>query len=419
MLLEHPDQPGRGVRLAYCSNLHPADDLAGALRGLREITLPLAERLGGARLREGFGVGLWLPAHVTMALTAEDGSPELDRLLEFLARHRLDAFTFNAFPYGDFHAQRLKQRVFEPTWLDPQRARWTFAVAWVACHLPRPTAARSHVSISTHTGLHSRSPRARDSEAALAAGFGAILDELATLQQQRIVLAMEAEPRANCGDTRELRDLFSGALNRARPADLLRAHLGTCLDACHAAVEFESASDALANAAANGAGLAKLQVTNALALRDPAQNHRGREALFAMAEPRYLHQVTGRGPQGLVRAGDLDEVAAAFASGDAAWSACDEWRCHFHVPVDLAALAGSGLETTRDGTDELLGLALAQPALWRLDELHLEIETYTWDVLSSEARGAGSLVDSLEREYRYALEHLAAAGWREDSSEPR
>ena len=427
MRFTHRAHPGKVVRLAYCLNVHPARTLDGVARGIEEITVPLRSRIAPG---EPFGVGLYLPA-----ASLGDESPSIAEapfasrfaavrralsVLEPLCqRHALDAFTVNAFPYGDFHAESLKERVFEPTWLDPRRASWTYSVAAIAAALPRPAGARGHLSISTHTGMHSSSPQARDSARAIGEGLGSVVDELRKVQAERVVLALEPEPRANCGDTRELRELFANGIGAARPADLVRGHLGTCLDVCHAAVEFEDARSALANAAANGAGIAKLQVTNAVVLRDPARNHRGRAALFAMAEPRYLHQVTGRGARGLMHAGDLPELEAAFARGDSGWSACDEWRCHFHVPIDRAELGGSGLETTRAATDEIVQLALGSPALWGLDELHLEIETYTWDVLPAAARGAGELIDSLEREYRHVLAQLARAGWALDSAPAR
>jgi hypothetical protein len=341
----HQDHPGKAVRLAYCLNVHPAQTLEGVVHGIETITLPLRERIAPGK---SFGVGLYLPAGIfesspsrSEPLPGANAFSAARRVASALApvceRHGLDAFTVNAFPYGDFHAERLKERVFEPTWLEPARARWTFAVAWVAAALPQPGAPREHLSISTHSGMHSTSARASNSERAVGEGLCAVVDELDSIVKQRVILALEPEPRANCGDTRELRGLFEKGISAARPSAKVRAHLGTCLDACHAAVEFESARDSLDNAAANGAGLAKLQVTNAVLLRDPARNRRGREALFAMAEPRYLHQVTGRGPKGLVRAGDLPEVAQAFARGEKAWLECDEWRCHFHVPIDRAA----------------------------------------------------------------------------------
>ena len=402
MRFTHRAHPGKAVRLAYCLNVHPAQTLEGVVEGIEQITVPLRARLApGGR----FGVGLYLPASV---FAADSEALIAQRLAPVCSRHELDAFTVNAFPYGDFHGAPLKERVFEPTWNQAERARWTCAVARVAASLPKPGPARSHLSISTHTGMHSSAAGGADSGRGVALEIRRAVGELAQIQGERIVLALEAEPRANCGDTRELREFFAAHCNRSSRA------LGVCLDACHAAVEFEPPAQALLNACTSGAGLAKLQYTNALRLRDPARNHAGRAALFAMDEARYLHQVTGRGPEGFVRAGDLPEVAQAFARGDSKWTSCEEWRCHFHVPIDRAQLGVAGLETTRDATDELVELALRDPDRWGPDELHLEIETYTWDVLPTAARGEREFIDSLEREYRHALALLARVGWCEE-----
>ena len=136
--------------------------------------------------------------------------------------------------------------------------------------------------------------------------------------------------------------------------------------------------------------------------------------MLALDEPRFLHQVTGRRGAELLRARDLGEVAAAMER----WLACDEWRCHFHVPVDLDLArdehgAPLGLTTTRAFADAVLGRVLGAPFADELRELHLEIETYTWDVLPAfaRARGAERLVDGLEREYAHVAGVLARAGW--------
>jgi hypothetical protein len=70
-----------------------------------------------------------------------------------------------------------------------------------------------------------------------------------------------------------------------------------------------------------------------------------------------------------------------------------------------------GISTTREHADRTLAAVLAQPARWGVGELHLEIETYTWAVLPGAARGAGDLVDGLEREYAHVIGRLEAAGW--------
>ena len=150
MELHSPDHPGRAVRLAYCLNLHPGETPAELRRGLAEVTVPLRERLAPGR---EFGVGMYVPAAAAATL-AHDANQRAE-LAAFLAEHGLDPFTWNAFPFGRFHDAGLKASVFEPTWSDPERLEFTTHIASLAAALagePRPG---RHLSISTHTGMHS------------------------------------------------------------------------------------------------------------------------------------------------------------------------------------------------------------------------------------------------------------------------
>src|SRR5206468_7938419 len=106
---------------------------------------------------------------------------------------------------------------------------------------------------------------------------------------------------------------------------------------CHAAVEFEEPAQALEHATADGTTLGKLQFSSALALREPDEDEAGRARFLSLDEPVYLHQVTGRRAGELLRAVDLPELRRRSE----AWRGCDEWRCHFHVPVDLAEFGGA------------------------------------------------------------------------------
>jgi hypothetical protein len=74
----------------------------------------------------------------------------------------------------------------------------------------------------------------------------------------------------------------------------------------------------------------------------------------------------------------------------------EEWRVHFHIP--LHAQPGNGFDSTRDhmlGAMDWLG---QNPAACQ----HIEMETYTWEVLPEEMR-AGDVVDQLVREYEWTL----------------
>ena len=405
MRFTNPALPGRAVRLAYCLNLHPADTLEGLLEGLRTITLPLKERLAPDR---EFGVGMYVPASLVPRVLGEETGRNRP-LTTLFAEHDLDPFTWNAFPFGGFGATGLKARVFEPTWYDRSRSRsnYTNDVARMATRLARCPASGRHLSISTHTGWHSSSaPTELEAVMAAVALLGPqSMSGVSEVQGWRTILSLEPEPRANCNDTAEL-----AAWRRGTGRSKSNHRSGTCLDTCHAAVEFEDPLASLNNAIEGGWPLGKIQFTSALSLH--ATRRSDIDALLALDEPRYLHQVTARTADGhLLRVGDLPELRAKLDEpGGELWWRDTELRCHFHVPVDLAAVGGLG--TTREHADSTLAAALAHPELWGTDELHVEIETYTWDVLPREARGPGELVDGLEREYRHVIERLAAAGWK-------
>jgi len=397
MRFVHRAHPGRCVRLAYCLNVHPAASLAEFRRGLDAITTPLRERLAPSEL---FGLGMYLSARVVRELLETPG--ELEVLRAELARRDLDPFTYNAFPHGGFGDSGLKARVFEPTWWDPARQAYTLDVVRIACAL---RGALGPLSISTHTGAHSSAlgPHTRAQRIAeCGASWRQTADQLRGLDAEHVSIALEPEPDSLLGSVAEL-DAQGPRVDG----------FGACLDTCHAAVMFEPARDTVERALSFGRGLAKLQFTSALAVRDPARNTRGREALLALDEPRYLHQLTARSADGaLALVSDLGPARARFAAGERALASAEEWRCHFHVPVDLGGLEALGLEVTSAFADEVLEHVLAQPERWQSGELHLEVETYTWSILPGLARGPGDLVDGLEREYRHVIERLARAGWR-------
>jgi hypothetical protein len=68
---------------------------------------------------------------------------------------------------------------------------------------------------------------------------------------------------------------------------------------------------------------------------------------------------------------------------------------HFHVPIFLERYGK--LESTQDHLREVISLVRDRTS-------HLEIETYTWDVLPAELKATS--VDSIAREYEWVLDVL-------------
>ena len=318
------------LRLAYCLNLHPAEDLEGVHRGLREITFPLAERLGPER----FGVGPWIPAALVRDLTADDR----ERLVSTLADRSLEAFTWNAFPFGGFHTAGLKQGVFAPTWADEERLDFTLDVARLAAEVARPEPGRPRLGQHAH-GAASVPARPRSARPTPTTSRAVPPSSPSSSPTPASASCSPSNPsRARPRATRPSSPRSSPSTPERFDHDACRRHLGVCLDACHAAVEFEEPERVLANVA--GRRSARSSSRAPCASPTPDADDEARERLLALDEPVYLHQVTGRSGGELLRATDLPEVGeasgprAAAATGSTSGAVTSTW------PVDLGDLAG-------------------------------------------------------------------------------
>jgi sugar phosphate isomerase/epimerase len=173
----------------------------------------------------------------------------------------------------------------------------------------------------------------------------------------------------------------------------LRRHLGLCYDVCHAAVEYEDPAETIGLVRRHGIQIAKLQLSAALHLREVTPEKL--ERLRAFDERTYLHQVVARRGETLDRFLDLPE---AFEAAEE--TPYDEWRVHFHVPLFLTEL--EHFSTTQHVLAEILRMHRDDPI-----SRHLEIETYTWDVLPPELRSV-PIDDAIAREARWVLDRLAS-----------
>ena len=371
--------------LSYCTNVHAGRSVAEVDGGLTRYT---------ARVREIYraplAAGLWLARPVADELAA---SPEaLRRFADGLAARGLACHTLNAFPYGDFHSERVKENVYRPDWSQPERRDYTVRCATLlAALLPHDY---REGSISTLPLGFKGFRHATDFEARCIDNLLAVASALARLRDERgktIRLGIEPEPMCVLETTDETVAFFGrlfAEANRAGVESAAREHLGMCYDVCHQAVEFEDAAECVAAIDRAGVRINKVHVSCALQLDRPADNADGRAALRRYVEPRYLHQTTARGPGGVVlRFLDLDAAFCNAPPPDFAGADC--WRVHFHVPVDADRIGP--LATTRPDLRNALAAVAKLPYA-----PHLEVETYTWEVMPG--RESVDLAAALARE---------------------
>jgi hypothetical protein len=399
MRLELPGLP----HLTYCTNIHAGESW-------REIETALARNLpavkGHISPDRPMGVGLRLSAVAARDLAQPESLAGFKR---FLADGGFYVFTVNAFPYGSFHGERVKERVYEPDWRAPERLAFTNGVADLLAEIA-PDGIEP--SISTVPGAFKVNvTSAADVETMTDAYVRAAahLYAIARRTGRTIVLAIEPEPACFLETTEEAvrfltehvfaaraRALFAG-ITAVRPAEAerhLRRHIGLCFDVCHSAVAFEETSSTLESVRAAGISIAKLQLSSALRAFGEAPDFE--RILGKFDDGIYLHQAVERQNGALTRHTDLPDAFAAARRGDAG----GEWRVHCHVPVFLESFETLG--STQQNLREAL-------ALCRTREVspHLEVETYTWGVLP-DALKSSELVGDIVRELKWVRAELGA-----------
>jgi sugar phosphate isomerase/epimerase len=379
--------------LSYCTNVHPGQSVREVEAGLDCFTVPVKKNFDG-----DLAAGLWLACPVVEELLA--GPSTLSRFAAGLRERGLTVHTLNAFPYGNFHGDRVKEQVYLPDWSQTQRLDYTEKCATV---LARLLPDDRDGSISTlplgFKHLSQGTDFLRDSIRNLIA-CARYLRHLRDTTAKTIRLAIEPEPLCVLETTDEAISFFGQLSERAVEAgalDCVRTHIGLCLDVCHQAVEFEDVAASIRALDKAGVRINKVHISCALELADPMRNAVGRKALRPYIEPRYLHQTLAKtAADRIVRQIDLNEEFLEAPPPDFASSRA--WRIHFHVPVNAETLGP--LRTTRSALkDTLAEIARLHYAP------HLEVETYTWEVLPGAART--DLVQGLANEMTATRDLLA------------
>jgi len=393
------DQAG-ALHLTYCTNIHAADGWAAVDTNIRRYAPALKQRFAPDR---PFGIGLRLSARDARELL----NGRLDTFKAFLDAEGLYVAVINGFPFGSFHRSVVKADVYAPDWRDEARVAYTLDLITILSHL-LPAGLDGGVSTAP---LSYKSWMADSDDAGWATVTANVTRVAAALVETRrrtgarIHLDIEPEPDCSIETTTETIDFFTKRLlpiggpqlssalglteDEARAA--LLEHIRVCFDCCHVSVEHEDPIVALDRLAAAGINIGRIQLSSALCVHMPADADGAADVtnrLRPFADSTYLHQVVTRRHDALQHYPDL---GPALDRGDAGGA---EWRIHFHVPLFTKDYDGLG-----SSQDDVRRVIVA--ARDRQITTHLEIETYTWDVLPGTMKL--DLLDSIGREYEWVL----------------
>ncbi|HEX3717332.1 MAG TPA: metabolite traffic protein EboE [Verrucomicrobiae bacterium] len=378
----------KGHHLAYCGNIHRGETWPETFAALEQYTLAVKQRVSPS---DPYGIGLRLSDQASRELSAPPALADFQRWLE---RHDCYVFTINGFPYGKFHGQRVKEQVYAPDWTTSERLEYTNRLFdLLAQLLPRGVEG----SVSTLPCSFKAFIKTPEQERQIRSNIWHCVEHIAALAEKSgRVLHLGLEPEPLCFlETTDETVAFFGLLRDEHGGDArIASFLGVNYDTCHLAVEYEDSRESLSKLRRHGIKISKIHLSSALKMR-PSPH--ARTAVAAFADNVYLHQVVARDVKGRVtRFRDLD---AALRSADPA----EEWRVHFHIPLQCGP--ADWFDTTADHLLGALDVLSADPGLCS----HLEMETYTWEVLPPELKSR-SVVDQLAAEYEWCLAELRTRG---------
>ena len=397
------------AHLTYCSNIHPGESWEKTFANLRDYTSKIKDELK----QKSFGIGLRLSHEASIELAKPH---HLEEFKLWLDRSNMYVFTINGFPYGGFHHQVVKDQVHFPDWSTPERLEYTLRLFDILKVL-LPPGLDGGVSTSpisyrfwhkAPAGIEALEKVACQSMIQVALHLHAIKKATG----QSLHLDIEPEPDGVMETSTEFVDFYQNYLlregkqflrekldiNDAEADSIIKEHIQLCYDVCHFAVGFEEPEEALEKIEKAGIKIGRIQISAALSsgfVHGNENQSQVIEELRQFDEPVYLHQAVIRDSDGILsRYPDLFPALEAWKDKDQP----SELRTHFHVPI-FTEKYGRLVPTQKDIAKVL--------RIWKTKNFtnHLEVETYTWDVLPEEMRK--DIVKSVTRELQWVLDTLA------------
>lgn len=392
--------------LTYCTNIHAGESWGEHFAQLQQFIPAVKAQVSPGK---PFGIGLRLSNLASLELSKEE---PLNAFREWLKKNDCYVYTMNGFPFGGFHHERVKDQVHTPDWATAERVAYTIRLFRIlAALLPEGMEGGVSTSPLSYRLWHRCGEEHKSIMESATLNMLLVVEQLIRVHRgggPLLHLDVEPEPDGMLENSKEYIDWYFQHLLPAgvmmftdkfgmteEEATLaIKNHVQLCYDVCHFAVSYEEPKVVLERLYFFGLKVGKIQISAALKGLFPKE---GREpvinAFAAFNEDIYLHQVIAR--MNNDQKVHYPDMPAALE--DAGRPDLEEWRAHFHVPVFVQDFGV--LSSTRDDISRVLALQAAKPFTQ-----HLEVETYTWEVLPPGLKQEMS--GSIAREMKWVLQQL-------------
>ncbi|RYD81086.1 MAG: xylose isomerase [Sphingobacteriales bacterium] len=381
------------AHLTFCTNIYAGESWLAHFAVLKDSFPVLKSRLSP---NKPMGIGLRLSNLASIELLA---SNHLQDFKQWLGDVDGYVFTMNGFPYGGFHHTIVKDQVHAPDWTTRDRVDYTIRLFNILAEL-LPEGMDGGISTSplSYKPWFSKLNERDIAKATATENILKVAKELKAIKERTgkiLHLDIEPEPDGFLESGPEFIDWYETVLLGAEQNELTEAevkkHITLCYDVCHFAIGYEPHTEIIDQLKNKGILVGKIQISAALKAELPVAVSDRNATINQLArfdEPTYLHQVIAKQSDGsLIRYPDLSNALADKENMNST-----EWRAHFHVPIFVEDM-GSIQSTQADikaVLDYFKGKAFTN---------HLEVETYTWEVLPAALKAP--LNDSIVRELQW------------------
>jgi len=389
--------------LTYCTNIHPGQDWAGTFESLAQYLPIIKNKISK---EQPFGIGLRLSNKASEELAMNNNLPQFK---SWLIKNGLYVFTMNGFPYGNFHDEVVKDKVHEPDWTTRDRVNYTIRLfEQLAYLLPEGISGGISTSPISYKHWHKGTDSKKIVLEKGASHLTELILKLYELEERTskyLHLDIEPEPDGMLENTEDVLIFYRNFLlpiaikelikildvSEERAKDLVLRYCTLCYDICHFSLAYEEPAFSFEKLKEAGIKIGKIQVSAALKVRfDTSDKDKIWESLAQFDEPTYLHQVTENTKQGVKTYNDLPTILKNKTD-------VSELRAHFHVPIFLESF--EELYSTQDHILKVITI-LRENVISE----HLEVETYTWDVLPGSLKK--ELSESIIREMSWLIDKL-------------
>jgi len=387
----------------YCTNIHDGENWETTFNNLK-AHIPVVKKEVATDV--SFGIGLRLSNKASEELQNENN---LLHFKQWLDTNNLYVFTMNGFPYGNFHNEIVKDLVHAPDWTTTKRVIYTKRLFnQLAYLLPEEQEGGISSSPISYKHWHNTENAKEKVLKTGAKNLATIVLHLSEIEKETgkyLHLDIEPEPDGMIENTSEFLSFYNDYLlpiacksiqeatgiDSEKAQALIYRHITICYDVCHFSLAFEAPKDTFARLKKHHIKVGKIQISSALKIIfDTKNNEAIWESLSTFNESTYLHQVTEKINDDVIVYNDLPLVLAKKKNHS-------ELRAHFHVPIFLETFRN--LQSTQDQIIEVMEY-IKKEAISN----HIEVETYTWNVLPDELKM--NIDKSISRELKWLLQQF-------------